>query len=419
VTRTARRSVSLAAALAALVCAAEAAAQQTEIVGLPYALSLLPPSPPFATTTLVQGEQELRLPGHASMSQRISVDVAPDGRPRRVHAAHRIRLTGLGDYVFAVPAPVEDIVPGPGSESQPGLRSEQIVWQGFSPRRKLLAAVATLRPRAAARLLPARLTLSTRVGGKELEPGRRRSGRLDLTLELRNTTLARVTTYKAAAEPISAARALDALRDAETRGVPTPSRVVALVGRVLPKTESVTAPFRVAGAIRFPAGSVSITTASGAVVRGSVARFGGVFGGEQPSALQVSLTGTARQAGPPVVSVVVTPLTRDPAVQPPASSWVEAVRRRRTRLSGRALLARAIALDLSYTRARQYDTFLRPPDPTTRNRTTYVFRVVAARPVAVAPAAEPASGGGVLLPILLGLGGAVALVGAVVAWAHL
>ena len=37
------------------------------------------------------------------------------------------------------------VTPGPGTESQPGRRENQILWEGFSPGRRVLAAWADLR----------------------------------------------------------------------------------------------------------------------------------------------------------------------------------------------------------------------------------------------------------------------------------
>ena len=47
----------------------------------------------------------------------------------------------LGDYVFTIPAPVLSVTPGPGTESQPGQRENQILWEGFSPGRRVLCRV--------------------------------------------------------------------------------------------------------------------------------------------------------------------------------------------------------------------------------------------------------------------------------------
>ena len=44
-----------------------------------------------------------------------------------------------------------------GSQSQPGQRQGQILWSGFSTKRRLLASDATLQPRPVRPYLPLRL----------------------------------------------------------------------------------------------------------------------------------------------------------------------------------------------------------------------------------------------------------------------
>jgi hypothetical protein len=246
------------------------------------------------------------------------------------------------------------------------------------------------------------------------------SGPLRLTLAVRNTTGASAPVYTANADPVSAARALDALRRAQARGLATPARTVSITDSARPAKERVLAPLQVTGTIAFPGRRVVIDDAAGARVHGATARFVARLDEGTPAA-RVSLRGRVLQTGPPQVRLVVTPVTVDPALRPPASTWVEAVRRGRVRQSGRELLRRAISLDLAYTRARQYETFLRAPDPRSANTTSYVFRVAAPPSPATAtprPAA-PARGGSALVLIVGVATGLLAAAGVVVAWAHL
>ena len=59
---------------------------------------------------------------------------------RTVAVVQTIVVKRLGDYVFTIPAPVESVTPGPWTESQPGKRENQILWEGFSPGRRVLSA---------------------------------------------------------------------------------------------------------------------------------------------------------------------------------------------------------------------------------------------------------------------------------------
>jgi hypothetical protein len=343
--------------------------------------------------------------------ERVVVGLDATGRPHRVRAVQRISLTGLGDYTFAVPAPVADVSPTPDSDSQPGLRAGQILWAGFSPGRKVLGSDALLRTRPAAALLPLRIGLASSVAP---------SGALQVELTVANATGAQVQTFTAEAEALTAARALDLLRASAARGVPTTSRLVTVRGRVLPKTETVSAPFRVTGTLSFARGTLRIASAVGATAVGrNAVSFHGILGGGRAMTLRVAVAGTAMRAASPTLRVVATPLRNDPLVRPPGQSWVAAVRNHRLKLSGRALLARAITLDLGYARARQYTTFLWNPDPTAASRTTYVFRTERVTSAAAPPAPAPAGGHGVLLIVAVVAGGLLLAAALVIVWAHL
>ena len=87
---------------------------------------------------------------HITSDQRVRVGVDEEGRPTAVRVRERLGVSGRGDYQFAITGPISDVRRAPGSESEPGLRVNQVLWAGFSPGRKVLAADVTLRPRAAA-----------------------------------------------------------------------------------------------------------------------------------------------------------------------------------------------------------------------------------------------------------------------------
>ena len=152
-------AVLLAVAVAALAPTA-ASAQQFRLLelpgveALPRVPPLAPPQPPVTETP--------RLRGSVFARERVVVGMAPDGTPRTVTVSQRLLVRALGDYAFVVPAPAVRVVAGPGSQSRPGLRPNQIVWQGFSPRRKVLVAVAELRPGGSVPALPVRVRVTGR-----------------------------------------------------------------------------------------------------------------------------------------------------------------------------------------------------------------------------------------------------------------
>jgi hypothetical protein len=158
-----RRRALLAASVAAAAVPASAVGSVQEV--------LLPGPTPYPTASpplLVNGAssaQPLAFTVHAGAVERVLAGVAPDGRVVSVDVRHRLLLTGKGDYLIVIGAPVEGVQAGPESESQPGLRQAQILWSGFSPGRKLLVADAKLAAGPSAPFLPVRL-LATRRGDR-------------------------------------------------------------------------------------------------------------------------------------------------------------------------------------------------------------------------------------------------------------
>src|SRR5207253_7312200 len=102
---------------------------------------------------------------HVASTERVRVGIDPDGRPVAVRVRQRLVVAGKGDYQLAVGAPIVDVSRGPGSQSEPGFRVDQILWAGFSPGRKVLAADVRLRAAPAARYLPLRVHLQREPGG--------------------------------------------------------------------------------------------------------------------------------------------------------------------------------------------------------------------------------------------------------------
>ena len=150
-------------ALAAAAALAPVAAAKAGTIVLVSPLAVVQGPPPLAAPrTAIRTENETRFRGHPASSEVIRVGIGPDGAPLSVVATQQLLLTGTGDYSFVVPAPATDVVPGPGTQSQPGLRDVGIVWQGFSDRHRVLSATATLRTAAAARGLPLRIRIDRR-----------------------------------------------------------------------------------------------------------------------------------------------------------------------------------------------------------------------------------------------------------------
>jgi hypothetical protein len=390
---------------------------QGRFVDLPRTDSALPLTPPVPPTPGASGlplTPSLFL-GGLRTRELVDVGVDTNGMSTEVRVLQRIFVRPSGDYVFSMPAPVLSVRPGPGTESTPGQRENELLWQGFSPGRRVLVAWVELRPAESARVLPIRARVETRVDGTALRAGQRRSGELEVSLTVENVTGAPARVYSAEAEPLSVAQALDELRSAVRRDLAGEGVFVRVLGPVQAVRKPIAAPLRVQGTLTFVPGTARLEGAPDGVVHVS-----GILDGVRRTKLRLALRGRATNASPPKLRLRVTSPSLAPRFRPAGGgTWVEAFRRRALGRNGRALLDRAIALELTYARQRQYDMYLASPDPTGPSSASYVYRTVAT------PRAEPlrpSSGGGdgndVLWLVLAGIGLILAVPAAVLVWAH-
>jgi hypothetical protein len=365
------RGVGLAACLAAAVAASAQAADQ--LTALPSPFFPVRASPPVPVSPVAT---ETRFPGRLSSSQVVRVSIDASGRPLRIVDVDRIVVAAKGDYSFVVSAPIEDVWTAPGSGSVPGLRSNAVVWQGFSPGHRVLGAEITLRTAAAAPALPLRVE---RVRGG---------------IRLLNRTSATATTVDASAPTLEIARALDAARAAVAAGTPIPAAVVDATGPIKDIEVAVRMPLRVSGTLRF----------GGQPPRRFVREVGG-------RAVEITGPGAVQKLS---FSVAVP----DPvsALSPPgASRWVGLARSGRlpsgrgaTRLAVRRLLAAALSLQVA--------EFIANPDVNGVTRTTYRYQL--ATPGPAPAAAESAGTDSWVLPVVVVVGLALAIIGGLIVWAH-
>ena len=326
---------------------------------------------------------------HISSTDRVVVGVGPDGRPARVVAHQRLLIRGKGDYQLAISAPVEDVRAATGSDSEPGLRIDQVLWAGFSPERKVLAADVTLRPRAAGKYLPVHLRL-------------RRDGDR-VTLTVLNTTPTGESLYAGTTHPPELARLLDATRRESLAGHRLTAAYATFFGLVrVPKRKApIEAPFRVEGELQLP-GQAPVS-------------FSRTVGDGHPLAFTVE----ARGSGTPHVHLLARPAPVIRLLRPPgAATWTEAIRRRP--LPAAFLLRRLLETRMRLVRTDQYQSFLSDPDADGRSRSVYEYETVAAGAVPRATPAPSQDGGGTSALLVLAIAvGSVALAGGGVAlWAH-
>jgi hypothetical protein len=319
---------------------------------------------------------------HASSDQRVTAGVNAAGRVVGARALQNLHLTGTGDYLIVVPAPVLDVRAGPGSQSQPGQRRGQILWAGFSTRRRLLSADATLRPGAVEPYLPLRLE-ARRAGGR-------------YTLTLTNVTGTSEVAFAGTGSRAELAALLDRTRRESLAGqrlTPVYATIAGLVSQRRQKAR-ISAPLQVTGQLRF---------------RRRTVRLSFVLGDEQPLSRTVAVDGVG---GTPRLHLVVRPTNVVRGLRPPGGgSW------RSTSLPAAALLRRLIDTRMELVRSDQYQGFLANPDQLGRNSTLYVYETAAVH--RAAPVAASSSGGGSVLLVLLAVAGSIVAAGAAaVAWAH-
>ncbi len=314
-------------------------------------------------------------------SERIAVGVDASGRTVSVEVLQRLVMVRSGDYTFAVPGPVTDVQRAPESQSDPGLRRDAVLWAGFSPGRRVLAARITLVPARAAGLLPVHVSLQ-RVGG-------------EVRLLVRNTTAVRVPAFTADAEPASAATALDAVRAAGRLDMPLTDAYVEVRGGLTATIVAAVAPLRVTGRL-------------------GAREFSALLGDGRPLELRVAAQAGARR---PQFRMRVEPVPPLELLTPPgAPTWARAVRL--GRLDGRQLLARAIGARLATARARQFDQFLAVPDTNAPAKAVFVYRTVKARASAPVTPSNGNDGSNVLVTVVVLVAAGLALAGGVVWWAH-
>ena len=345
----------VAAVLLALAAAPAASAAAPRYAALPSPFAIVGGAPPLGGGAFASGEGARHRIAAAS-TVRISVDET--GAPFAVQATQTLDVRVLGDYLFTIRAPVRSVQAAPGSESVPGLQGASILWAGFDPGRKRLAASVALDPAVASAALPLRIE----VGG----------GRVTL----RNETATAVPGFDADVVMAPLRRYAEQLDRAITSGrTPVPGgALVTSTPRALPIRTF--APLHVSGTI----GGRRIDRLLDA------------------SPLTIAAHGRIRLTVEPVPPL---------ALLGPAPG-----------VTGRALLRRVTLALLGVARARQYDTYLGNPDPSGRNETTYLYRS-GARPVEVAAPARAAGSHNDLVRTLLAAAGLLAaLAVGVVAWSR-
>jgi hypothetical protein len=346
------RAAAALAVLVALAAASTAAAAEPRLAALPSPLAGLSPSPPLGAGASAAAEGVRH---HVDARTRVHVAIDAAGTPYAVAATQRLVVSQPGDYYFTIGAPLTDVEPAPGSQSTPGLRTGTIIWAGFNPGRRVLAARATLDPARVAASLPLRITAR---GGK---------------VTLANATGITTTAFAADALKPQLESFLAGLRRATRTGTAPTGGGALVTSQPVQTTVRVVARLHVAGTIGARRVGITLGRASVSFPAGRVR-------------LSVSVL--------------------RPAPRPPAG------------ISGRELLDVAVRASLESARARQFDAFLGNPDPAGSSAATFTY-VSGTRPAPAVAAAPGHQGGRGLLGVALwALGGVIALGGAGAVWAR-
>ena len=372
--------------MAGLAAAAPAGAQTQQAL-LPGPTPYPTDSPPLVSAN-APAPAFLPYNVHIKSFERVHVGIDEHGRPVRVVVRQRLLLSGKGDYQLSIGGPVADVRAAPGSQSEPGLRSDQVLWAGFSPGRKVLAADAIVRTRPAARYLPVRVRVRAEPGGA--------------TLTVTNATQTPEIEYTGSVRAPEMATLLDRTRRTSLAGrrlQPTYATFEGLVG-VSKQPAQIEAPLKVEGELAVPGGPP--------------VSFARVLGDGRPLSFRVH----ARGKGTPQVRLRVMPAVVTRLLQPPgASTWTQAVRH--GRFSPASLLRRLIETRMRLVRSDQYQSLLSNPDPSGSGRAVYVYDSVTAAAPAVTPHENGGGGGSdTLLLTLVAVGSVVLAGGVVVLWAH-
>jgi hypothetical protein len=99
------------------------------------------------------------VPGEVRNDERVLVGLAGDGAVRTVSVEQRLDVRGVGDYAIRERGPAREAT-SLGSERPPLTQRGAVVWQGFTPGHRLLAARLRLDPQIEAGHLPLRATVS-------------------------------------------------------------------------------------------------------------------------------------------------------------------------------------------------------------------------------------------------------------------
>ncbi|HET7310448.1 MAG TPA: hypothetical protein VFJ17_03895 [Mycobacteriales bacterium] len=208
------------------------------------------------------------VPGTAVDREDVVVALGPGGAPAAVTDTQKLVINGAGNYIVRELGPARAAV-GLGDTVPPVLELGTVVWMGFSPGHRALAARLTLDPGIEAARLPLKVSLQLRDDKGHLhalDPGGTAPVAGTLTVTLTNQTSSLRTVDTGTAGVTGLAGALDRLRKAADHPhAAVPPVAGAGLPTVLPGQRSgersldVVAPLRISGTLRVPGTTPAVT----------------------------------------------------------------------------------------------------------------------------------------------------------------
>ncbi len=342
------------------------------------------------------------VPGPVVNDEVVLVGLGAGGVPAEVLVEQRLRLSGQGDYQVRErgPARASEAL---GDEPPPVTKFGAVVWQGFSPGSRELAARLTLDPVLEAPRLPLQITVDGPVG-----PGGEITGAGTVVLTLTNATSQPATLPTAADAPaVEVAAGLDlALAAAAAPGPRLPA-----AGAGLPQAVAASGPARASGATGVPlrvTGSVLGGRVSGPAV--SPVPGGAAVAGTLPPGASAELRVEIEPSTRLDLDLTVVPALDPRTLQPPdgAASWAAWAAAGPPPAARRAALDLLVATAATGARATSYSPYLGADLPGTGTTEFHYAFEVARAGLAFEPAleAKPAAIAlaGVAVLLLLGNG---------------
>jgi hypothetical protein len=362
-----------------------------------------------------------QVPGRVVNDETVLVGLAGDGRVQAVSAEQRLQLEGEGDYAVRERGPARSAL-SLSAEPPPVTRRGAVVWQGFSPGRRDLAARLLLDPLIEAQHLPLTVQVAfvDRAGRAAPLAGGRVPGAGTVTVTLTNATSQPAELPTAAdADAAALAPALD--RALLVARHPSAARLPS-TDAGLPGAVTVTGAARTQGAQAVPlhlTGALHLTGTTGTVTGPATtptsdgAAFAGTLGGVRGTP---SVTFTAHVAGPGALGLDLTAVAAlNPAeLSPPDgfATWRAWASSRPPAGARKAALDLLVEVAATGARASSYSPYL-GADLVGQGSTTFRY--------AFAPAAKAAAPTRVLHPrwgpiALTGAGLLALLAGAAAVW---